>query len=83
MEVLNRGVNGDMVSLLLARPRRYESDVAKQAPLDFIFLRFGLNDVRHLKDFKTEFPGHYKKLIAPCGGSSQVRRSFLRLRSRI
>jgi lysophospholipase L1-like esterase len=57
-------VNGDMVGLLLDRPRRYESDVAKQAPLDFIFLRFGLNDVRHLKDFKTEFPANYKTLIA-------------------
>lgn len=63
VEVLNRGVNGDMVSLLLARPRRYESDVAKQAPFDFIFMRYGLNDVRHLKDFKTEFPAHYKQLI--------------------
>ncbi len=62
--VLNRGVNGDMVSLLLARPARYEKDVAKQEPFDFIFLRFGLNDVRHLKDFKTEFPADYKKLIA-------------------
>src|SRR5262249_48627125 len=51
VDVINRGQNGDMVSLLLARPRRYETDVAKLAPLDFIFLRFGLNDVRHVKDF--------------------------------
>lgn len=64
VEVLNRGVNGDMVSLLLARPRRYESDVAKQAPFDFIFLRYGLNDVRHLKNFKAEFPADCKKLIS-------------------
>ena len=64
VEVINRGVNGDMVSLLLARPQRYESDVVKQAPLDFIFLRFGLNDVRHLKNFETEFPANYKTLIA-------------------
>ncbi len=64
VEVINRGVNGDMVGLLLARPQRYEADVVKQAPFDFIFLRFGLNDVRNLKDFKTEFPANYKKLIA-------------------
>ncbi len=64
VEVLNRGVNGDMVSLLLARPQRYESDVIKQPPLDFIFLRYGLNDIRHVKDFQTEFPASYKKLIA-------------------
>jgi lysophospholipase L1-like esterase len=63
VEVLNRGQNGDMVSLLLARPQRYERDVVKQEPFDFIFLRFGLNDVRHLQDFKAEFPTHYKQLI--------------------
>src|SRR5207249_3076008 len=63
VEVINRGVDGDMIHLLLAR--RYETDVAKQAPLDFVFLRFGLNDVRNLKDnFKTEYPANYKKLIA-------------------
>lgn len=64
VEVINRGQNGDMISLLLTRPQRYESDVAKQAPLDFIFVRFGLNDVRHLKDFKSEFPAHLKMLIS-------------------
>lgn len=62
VEVINRGVNGDMIHLLLER--RYEKDVAKQAPFDFIFLRFGLNDVRNLKEFKTEYPANYKKLIA-------------------
>ena len=62
VEVVNRGVNGDMIHLLLAR--RYEKDVAKQPPFDFIFLRYGLNDVRNLKEFKTEFPANYKTLIA-------------------
>ena len=62
VEVVNRGVNGDMIHSLLAR--RYEKDVAKQAPFDFIFIRYGLNDVRGLKDFKTDFPANYKKLIA-------------------
>lgn len=64
VEVLNRGQNGDMVGMLLARPNRFEADVVKQAPFDFIFLRFGLNDVRHLNDFKTEFPANYKRLIS-------------------
>src|SRR5581483_10450373 len=62
VEVVNRGQNGDMIDHLLAR--RYERDVAKQAPFDFIFIRYGLNDVRHLKDFKTEFPANYRRLIA-------------------
>jgi lysophospholipase L1-like esterase len=64
VEVINRGQNGDMVSLLLARPQRYQANVVDQQPFDFIFLRFGLNDVRHLKDFNAEFPAHYKTLIA-------------------
>lgn len=62
VEVVNRGQNGDMIHLLLAR--RYEQDVAKQAPFEFIFIRYGLNDVRHLKDFQAEFPANYRKLIA-------------------
>lgn len=62
VEVVNRGQNGDMIHALLAR--RYEKDVAKQPPFDFIFLRYGLNDVRNLKDFASEFPANYKKLIA-------------------
>lgn len=61
VEAINRGQNGDMIHLLLAR--RYEKDVARQGPLDFIFIRYGLNDVRHLTDFKTEFPANYGKLI--------------------
>lgn len=61
-EVFNRGQDGDTIHRLLAG--RYEKDVAKQAPFDFIFVRYGLNDVRSLKDFKTEFPANYKKLIA-------------------
>jgi len=62
VEVVNRGQNGDMIHQLLAR--RYEKDVAGQAPFDFIFIRYGLNDVRHLKDFKTEFPANFKTLLS-------------------
>ncbi len=62
VEVINRGQDGDTVHRLLAT--RYEKDVAKQGPFDFIFLRYGLNDVGTLKEFKTEFPANYRKLIA-------------------
>jgi lysophospholipase L1-like esterase len=62
VEVLNHGQDGDMIHSLLAR--RYEKDVARQPPFDFIFIRYGLNDVRNLTDFKGEFPANYKKLIA-------------------
>jgi len=62
VEVINRGEDGDTIHRLLAG--RYEKHVAKEVPLDFIFVRYGLNDVGSLKDFKTEFPANYKKLIA-------------------
>jgi lysophospholipase L1-like esterase len=62
VEVVNRGVNGDMIHLMMVR--RYEKDVAKQPPFDFIFIRYGLNDVRHLANFQVEFPANYRKLIA-------------------
>jgi lysophospholipase L1-like esterase len=62
VEVVNRGQDGDMVHRLLAG--RYDKDVAKQPPFDFIFIRYGLNDVGNLTDFKAEFPANYKKLIA-------------------
>lgn len=62
VEVVNRGVNGDMIHLMMMR--RYDKDVAKQPPFDFIFIRYGLNDVRHLANFPEEFPANYRKLIA-------------------
>ena len=62
VEVVNRGVDGDTIHRMLAE--RYERDVVKQPPYDFIFTRFGLNDFRGLKDFKTEYPANYKKLIS-------------------
>jgi len=61
-EVINLGQDGDMIHRLLAT--RYEKLIAKEAPFDFVFIRYGLNDVRNLKDFKTEFPANYKKLIS-------------------
>jgi lysophospholipase L1-like esterase len=62
VEVINRGQDGDTIHQLLAS--RYEKAVAKEAPLDYIFILYGLNDVGRLTDFKTEFPANYKKLIA-------------------
>lgn len=62
VEVVNRGQDGDTIHRLLAG--RYEKDVAKQARWDFVFIRYGLNDLRGLKDFQSEYPANYKKLIA-------------------
>src|SRR4051794_35150057 len=43
VDVFNRGQDGDTIHRLLAN--RYEKDVAKQEPFDFIFIRYGLNDI--------------------------------------
>ncbi|MCE9531377.1 MAG: SGNH/GDSL hydrolase family protein [Planctomycetes bacterium] len=60
-EVINLGVNGDMIHKFLEA--RYDKQVAKQPAFDFVFIRYGLNDVRHLTDFKADFPSNLKKLI--------------------
>ena len=62
VEVVNRGQDGDALHRLLGG--RYENDVAMQAKWDFVFIRYGLNDLRGLKDFAQEYPANYKKLIA-------------------
>lgn len=62
VEVVNRGQDGDTIHRLLAG--RYEKDVAKNGPWDFVFIRYGLNDLRGLKDFENEYPANFKKLIA-------------------
>jgi len=62
VEVVNRGQDGDTLHRLLGG--RYENDVAKAGKWDFIFIRYGLNDLGSLKDFAREYPANYKKLIA-------------------
>lgn len=62
VEVVNRGQDGDTLHRLLGG--RYQNDVAKQGKWDFIFIRYGLNDLGNLKDFAKEYPANYKKLIA-------------------
>jgi lysophospholipase L1-like esterase len=62
VEVVNRGEDGDTLDRLLSS--RYQDCVARQPPFDFIFTRYGLNDIYYLKDFKTEYPANYKKLIS-------------------
>jgi lysophospholipase L1-like esterase len=61
-EVVNRGRDGDSIDCLLSRLD--EDDATGQAPFDFIFIRYGLNDICVLKDFKSEFPVGFKKLIS-------------------
>jgi lysophospholipase L1-like esterase len=64
VEVINKGEDGDTIQRLLGG--RYERDLGKLlgGPLDFIFIRFGINDRFYLTDWPREFPESYRKLIA-------------------
>src|SRR6185436_7040657 len=60
-EVINRGVNGATVKTLL---ENYDAWIGKlPGPFDYIFLRFGVNDVRSGTNFPTEFPALYHELL--------------------
>ena len=61
VEVINRGQDGDTLHGLLAN--RYDREVAKQPAFDFIFIRYGLNDLRSVKEFNVIYPENYRKLI--------------------
>jgi lysophospholipase L1-like esterase len=61
VDVVNRGRDSDMIDRLVAR---YEKEDSRQTRFDFIFVRYGLNDICFMKDFKTEFPTNYRKLIS-------------------
>lgn len=61
-EVINRGVNGATVKSCLENYDRWLGKLP--GPCDYIFLRFGVNDVRSGTNFPAEFPVQYHQLLA-------------------
>ncbi len=61
--VINLGVSGEFIRRLLDSGR-YDKMVAKLPGLDYIFIRYGLNDVAKIKEFDIAFPTDYRELIA-------------------
>ncbi len=59
VEVVNRGRDGDSISSLLSR-----LDQEDVSGFDFIFIRYGLNDICELSDFESEFSANYRELIS-------------------
>src|SRR4051812_31755864 len=53
-EVLNQGRDGEFIHGLLQG--RYERDIAKLPRVDFVLVRYGLNDRGRRQDFATNFP---------------------------
>ncbi len=61
--VIQSGVSGEYIRRLIDS-ERYDKAAAKLPGLDYIFVRYGINDRARVKDFERAFPEHYHELIA-------------------
>jgi lysophospholipase L1-like esterase len=61
--VINLGLSGEYIRRLLDTGR-YDKEVAKLPGIDYILVRYGLNDVAHVPDFETAFPKSFHELLA-------------------
>lgn len=62
-DVINLGLSGEYIRRLLDSGR-YDKLVAKLPGLDYILIRYGLNDVARIKDFDAAFPKDFHELLA-------------------
>jgi lysophospholipase L1-like esterase/nicotinamidase-related amidase len=60
-DVYNEGQSGEYIRRLL--DTRYDKAVKRKPQADYIFIRYGLNDMARLKDWKTEFPKDFRELL--------------------
>lgn len=63
LKIYNSGKGGETIHRLL-ESGRYDRDVATMEGLDYIFIRYGLNDLRKREEFATNFPADFHALIA-------------------
>lgn len=61
--VINSGVSGETIRRLIDSGR-YEKQASKLPGLDYIFVRYGLNDHAKIPDFEVNFPKHFHELLA-------------------
>jgi lysophospholipase L1-like esterase len=61
LEILNQGRNGEFIHSLLTS--RYDQEIAKIPELDFILIRYGINDRVRREDFFTDFTQDYRQLL--------------------
>ena len=60
--VINSSLSGEYIRRLFDSGR-YDRDAAKLPGVDYIFIRYGLNDRARVDEFTTEFPKHFHELI--------------------
>ena len=61
-DVYNEGVSGEFIRRLLDS-KRYEKIVAAHPKADYIFIRYGINDVARRENFKENFPKDFHELL--------------------
>ncbi|MCP4785646.1 MAG: SGNH/GDSL hydrolase family protein [Fuerstiella sp.] len=61
--VINSSLSGEYIRRLIDSGR-YDRDAAKLPGIDYIFIRYGLNDRARVENFTHEFPVHFHELIA-------------------
>lgn len=61
-DVHNEGVSGEFIRRLLDSGR-YDKDVATKPKVDYIFIRYGLNDASKREKFAENFPKDFRELL--------------------
>lgn len=61
--VINSSLSGEYIRRMIDSGR-YDRAAAKLPGIDYIFIRYGLNDRARVKNFPAEFPKHFHELIA-------------------
>lgn len=60
--VINSGVSGETIRRLIDSGR-YDRDAKDLPGVDYVFVRYGLNDRAKLSDFPNEFPASFHELL--------------------
>ena len=60
-DVYNEGVSGEFLRRLL--DTRYDKAVKTKPQADYIFIRYGINDIAKRQDFKVNFPKDFHELL--------------------
>lgn len=60
-DVYNEGLSGEFIRRLL--DKRYEQAVKTKPQADFIFIRYGINDVAKREKFAENFPKDFRELL--------------------
>jgi lysophospholipase L1-like esterase len=61
-DVINSGVSGEFIRRLIDS-KRYEKQIQKLPGLDYIFIRYGINDQAKRENFTENFPKDYRELL--------------------